>query len=115
MNYTKWGASGLAMDGDSGMRVVLAVPDATTRSIAPDMTACAAKCAACWDEPHWRSTVVEGTWSGSPAESHPLRPMLMDCSPTCETQPVMLSFTIDGSTPVRANSSFSALANKSTG
>ena len=36
---------------------------------AADITACAAKCTACWDEPHCRSTVVPGTSSGSPAAS----------------------------------------------
>ena len=30
------------------------------------MTPWAAKCAACWDEPHWRSTVVPTTDSGKP-------------------------------------------------
>ncbi len=41
-------------------------PPATTRSVVPLMTAWAAKCTACWDEPHWRSTVVPGTSSGRP-------------------------------------------------
>ena len=43
-------------------------PPATTRSAVPLITACAAKCTACCDEPHWRSTVVPGTSSGSPAD-----------------------------------------------
>lgn len=39
------------------------------------MTAWAAKCTACWDEPHWRSTVTPGTSSGRPAASHAVRAM----------------------------------------
>ena len=41
---------------------------ATTRSYAPDRTPWAAKCTACWEEPHCRSTVVAGTVSGNPAD-----------------------------------------------
>ena len=41
-------------------------PPATTRSAVPLITACAAKCTACWDEPHCRSTVTPGTSSGRP-------------------------------------------------
>lgn len=33
------------------------------------MTPWAAKCTACWEDPHCRSTVVAGTVSGKPAES----------------------------------------------
>ena len=40
------------------------------------MTPWAAKCAACWLEPHWRSTVVAGTDSGHPAASTALRATL---------------------------------------
>ena len=35
-------------------------PPATTRSFVPLITAWAAKCTACCDEPHWRSMVVPG-------------------------------------------------------
>src|SRR5436305_183725 len=66
------------------------------------MTPCAAKWTACCEEPHCRSTVVAGTSSGNPAASHAFRPMLMDCSPICETQPVMLSSISPGSTPARS-------------
>ena len=49
------------------------------------MTPWAAKCRACWDEPHWRSTVVAGTDSGQPGGEHrTLRPTLKACSPTCD-------------------------------
>ena len=48
-----------------GTRVMLSTPAAMTQSIVPHITACAAKCSACCDEPHWRSMVVPGTLSGS--------------------------------------------------
>jgi len=40
-------------------------PAAITTSMAPDITACAAKCSACCDEPHCRSIEVPGTLSGN--------------------------------------------------
>ena len=49
-------------------------PAAMTISYAPAMMPCAAKCTACWLEPHLRSMVVEGTCSGNPAASHAMRP-----------------------------------------
>jgi len=51
-----------------GTRLMDSTPQATAMSYAPEMTPWAAKCTACWEEPHWRSTVVAGTDSGSPAE-----------------------------------------------
>src|SRR5690606_36794233 len=55
------------------------------------MTAWAAKCAACWLEPHWRSTEVAGMLSGQPAASTALRPMLRACSEAWTTRPAMTS------------------------
>ena len=49
-----------------GIWLMFCTPPATTRSAVPLITACAAKCTACWDEPHWRSTVTPGTASGRP-------------------------------------------------
>ena len=69
---------------------------------------------ACWEEPHWRSSVVAGTDSGQPAASTALRPMLSDCSPTCMTQPVMTSSTRDGSRSLRAWRAFKGSAARST-
>ena len=40
-----------------GIRLMFCTPPATTRSLVPLITACAAKCTACCDEPHWRSIV----------------------------------------------------------
>ena len=51
--------------------LMFCTPPATTRSSVPDITACAAKCTACCDEPHCRSMVTPGTSSGSPAASQP--------------------------------------------
>src|SRR6266498_1289348 len=53
--------------------------------------------------------------SGNPAASQPFRPTLMDCSPTWETHPVMLSSIRPGSTPARLTASFSTSARRSTG
>ena len=79
-------------------------PPATTRSAVPLSTACAAKCTACWDEPHCRSTVTPGTASGSPAASHAVRAMSPACGPMVSTQPNTTSSTASGSTPVRSSS-----------
>ena len=57
-------------------------PPAITTSCTPAITACAAKCTACCDEPHWRSTVVPGTVSGSVDDSTALRAMFVPCEPT---------------------------------
>src|SRR3954453_7481996 len=79
------------------------------------MTPWAAKWAACWLEPHWRSMVVPGTSSGQPAASTALRPTLTACSPTCMTQPMTTSSTMPGSMPVRSISAVSVSAARSTG
>ena len=71
------------------------------------MTPAAAKCTACWDEPHWRSTVTPGTDSGQPAPSTALRAMSKVCSPTWLTQPQITSSTTAGSIPVRSASALS--------
>ena len=98
-----------------GTMLMLSTPAATTRSCVPDMTAWAAKCTACCDEPHWRSMVTPGTLSGRPADSHAFRPMSMDCGPVWETQPMMTSSTAEGSAPVLAMSSVRTCAARSTG
>ena len=72
----------------------------------PDITACAAKCSACCDEPHCRSIEVPGTLSGSFDASTALRPMLTACSPAWPTQPMMTSSIWSGSAPVRSTSAF---------
>src|SRR5215208_5737835 len=50
-------------------------------------TACTAKSSACWLDPQARLMVVPGMCSGQPAAKTEYRPMLLDWSPTCETQP----------------------------
>ena len=86
-----------------------------TMSMAPDITAWAAKWTACWAEPHWRSTVVPGTVSGKPAASAALRPMFMACSPTVMVQPMTTSSTRAGSRSLRSTSALSGAAARSTG
>jgi hypothetical protein len=74
---------------------------------------CAAKCRACWDEPHCRSTVTPGTDSGSPAESHAVRATLNAWAPSCEMQPKITSSTTSGSNPARSTSLESTAAPRS--
>ncbi len=102
-------------DAPIGTRVMFSTPAAITTSYAPAITPCAAKCAACWDDPHWRSTDVPTTVSGKPAASAALRPMLTAWSPTCMTQPMITSSTIAGSMPVRSTSAWMLCAARSTG
>ena len=84
-----------------GIALMFCTPPATTRSWVPDMTPCAAKWTACWEEPHWRSIVTPGTWSGSPATSHAVRATSPAWEPIVSQQPRMTSSTAPGSTPVR--------------
>ena len=58
-------------------------------STTPDPIIDAARLVACCDDPHWLSTVVAATSSGSPALSQAVRAMLNVCSPTWLTQPPM--------------------------
>ena len=90
-------------------------PPATTRSVVPDITACAAKCTACCDDPHWRSTVVPGTSSGRPATSQHVRAMSPACGPIVSTQPNTTSSTAAGSTSTRSISARIACAPRSAG
>src|ERR1041384_4389105 len=73
----------------------------------------AAKWAACWEDPHWRSTVVAGTDSGQPAPSTALRPMLRPWFPTWDTQPMITSATRAGSRSLRSTRAFSTSAARS--
>ena len=77
--------------------LMFCTPPATTRSAVPLSTAWAAKCTACWDEPHCRSTVTPGTASGRPAASQAVRAMSPACGPTVSTQPKTTSSTASGS------------------
>ncbi len=49
-----------------GTRLMTSTPQATATSTAPPATMAAARLVACWDDPHWVSTVVPATWSGQP-------------------------------------------------
>ena len=105
-----------SVDGSPiGTRVMLSTPAAMTMSMVPDITACAAKCRACWEEPHWRSTEVPGTLSGRREASTALRAILPDCSPAWPTQPMITSSIKAGSAPVRSTSASSTCAARSAG
>jgi hypothetical protein len=107
--------AGSCDDRPIGTRVIDSTPAAITTSIVPDITAWAAKCSACCEEPHWRSIEVPGTLSGSFEAMIALRATLLDCSPTCITQPMITSSTWAGSTLVRSTSSSSTFAARSAG
>ena len=98
-----------------GTRLMLSTPEAMTTSMVPDMTAWAANCRACCEDPHWRSMLVPGTLSGSLEARTALRATLVDCSPTCITQPMITSSTAAGSMEVRSTRSFSTTAARSVG
>src|SRR4051794_26668446 len=103
----------VARAAPSGTLLITSTPPATTTSCCPDITACTAKSSACWLEPQARLTVVPGMDSGHPAARTEYRPMLLDWSPTCDTQPQTTSSTIPGSTPARSTSAVSTSADKS--
>ena len=85
-----------------GTRLIDSTPAPMATSIAPAITAWAAKWIACCAEPHWRSTVVPGTDSGNPAARAALRAMFIACSPTVMVQPMTTSSTRAGSRSFRA-------------
>ncbi len=101
-------------DAPIGTRDMFSTPAAMTMSYAPAITPWAAKCAACWLDPHWRSTEVPGTVSGKPAASAALRPTFTAWSPTCMTQPMITSSTSAGSMPVRSTRAWMLCAARST-
>ena len=90
-----------------GTALIISTPPAMATSYWPETSPAAAKWTVCWDDPHWRSTVVPGTDSGQPAASTAIRPTLPACWPTCCTQPQITSSTTAGSTPFRATSAVS--------
>ena len=98
-----------------GTRDMLSTPAAITMSMLPDITAWAAKCRACWDDPHCRSTVVPGTDSGRDEASTALRATFVACWPTWLTQPMITSSTWAGSAWLRRTSSSSTWAARSAG
>jgi hypothetical protein len=59
VNPSGWPAS--MAEEPIGILVMVCTPPASITSWVPLITACAAKCTACCEEPHWRSIVVPGT------------------------------------------------------
>ena len=93
---------------------MISAPPAMATSYWPQIRPAAAKWTDCWDEPHWRSTVVPGTDSGQPAASTAIRATLPACWPTCCTTPQITSSTTAGSIPFRSTSAFSTWADRLT-
>ncbi len=79
------------MAAEIGILDMVCTPPATTTSLTPAITAWAAKCTACWEEPHWRSMVVPGTSSDRPAASQQVRAMSPASGPMASRQPNMTS------------------------
>ena len=81
----------------------------------PLITACAAKCTACCEEPHWRSIVTPGTCSREagrePAGARDVARLGPDRVAAAEDT----SSTAPGSTPVRSTRAFSTWAPRSAG
>ena len=76
-----------------GTELMDSTPPAITTSWEPHMTAWAAKWAACWEEPHWRSSVTPGISSGRPELMMLVRARLNVWGPIWETQPKITSST----------------------
>jgi hypothetical protein len=81
----------------------------------PEISLAAAKCTACWEDPHCRSTVVPGTDSGQLADGTAVRATSNVCSPTWLTQPQATSSTTAGSIPVLTGSASRTWADRSAG
>src|SRR5215831_389645 len=96
-----------------GTWLMSSMPQATATSTTPLATRLLARLVACWDEPHWLSTVVAGVVMGRPAVSQLVRATLNDCMPTWLTQPPTTWPTSTGSMPDRCTSSASTLPNRS--
>jgi hypothetical protein len=85
------------------------IPPATTTSMSPSLTDCAANATARRPEPHTMLTVKAETSTGSPALSAACRAGACP-TPACTTQPMMTSSTSARSTPARLTASLIAMA-----
>ncbi len=88
-------------------------PQAMPTSTAPAATSPATMWLACWEEPHWQSTVVAAVSNGRPAPSQAFRVTFEACSPAWVTQPPTTCSTSAGSTPARLMTSTWAAARTS--
>jgi hypothetical protein len=94
---------------------MLSTPPATASSIAPELTAIAAKLMACRPEAQKRFSETAETLSGQPAARTALRATFAPCSPTCDTAPTITSSTSAGSNPLRICSALSTCPKSSCG
>src|SRR5579859_4280764 len=83
--------------------------------MSPAATACAAKCTACWLEPHIRFKDTPGTSTGSVDSNTASRAGLAPCSPASVTVPSMTSSILCGSMPARASKPSITCASKASG
>src|SRR6266850_1061949 len=83
--------------------------------MSPAATACAAKCTACWLEPHMRFNETPGTFTGNPESSTASRAGLAPCSPASVTVPSITSSIFCGSICDRLMSPSSACASNLSG
>ena len=91
-------------------------PPATATSYCPAITPAAAKCTACCDEPHWRSTVVPGTRLRPAGREHRgARRCRRSARRPARRSPRSTSSTRAGSRPVRSTSARRTCADRSTG
>jgi hypothetical protein len=95
-----------------GTWLITSTPQATATSTTPDATSEVAKLVACWEDPHWLSTVVAAAEMGRPASSQAVRATLKACMPTWLTQPPTTCSTSLGSMPERSISSFCTAASR---
>ncbi len=89
----------------SGTRLIASTPQPIPTSIVPPATSAATMWFACWEEPHWQSTVVAAVENGRPIASHAVRAMLKPCSPDWVTQPPTTCSTASAGMSVRFSSS----------
>jgi len=89
----------------SGTRDMASTPQPMPMSMTPVATMVATMWLACWEDPHWQSTVVAAVSYGRPMASQAVRAGFMDCSPAWVTVPPTICSTQSGWIPVRARSS----------
>ncbi len=98
-----------------GILLIISIPQLRALSTTPPLISAVARLVACWDDPHWASTVVAATSMGSPAESHAVRAMLKVWGPTWPTQPPITWPTSAGSMPLRSTAASCTAPSRSAG
>src|SRR5438132_14041052 len=94
---------------------MFSTPQASTTSSAPEATRLAARLTAYWLEPHWESTVEQGTCGDPPPVSHAVRVTFIAWAPTLLMQPPTTWPTAAEATPARLSTSIITCASSSVG